>query len=164
MIPFTRTHQHTHTPFKKLIVNCVLIWNTFYHVSKYFSNEPLSLFVCLFVWLVFRDRVSLCSPGCPGTHSVDQAGLELRNSPASAPTPTPSAGIKGVRHHRPASLSVLRLQALPLLCSLASCDRYFYPDSQLRSCRQRSANRCEHLQTADELLRLWDIRTHRILY
>ncbi|GAB1288020.1 WD repeat-containing protein 47 [Apodemus speciosus] len=29
-------------------------------------------------------RVSLCSPGCPGTHSVDQAGLELRNPPASA--------------------------------------------------------------------------------
>jgi hypothetical protein len=31
-----------------------------------------------------QDRVSLCSPGCPGTHSVDQAGLELRNLPASA--------------------------------------------------------------------------------
>jgi hypothetical protein len=28
--------------------------------------------------------VSLYSPGCPGTHSVDQAGLELRNPPASA--------------------------------------------------------------------------------
>jgi hypothetical protein len=43
------------------------------------------LFVCLFVCLfVFRDRVSLCSPGCPGTHFVDQAGLELRNPPASA--------------------------------------------------------------------------------
>jgi hypothetical protein len=62
------------------------------------------LFVCLFVccfwfglvwfglvwfglvcsFLVFRDRVSLCSPGCPGTHFVDQAGLELRNLPASA--------------------------------------------------------------------------------
>jgi hypothetical protein len=27
---------------------------------------------------------SLCSPGCPGTYSVDQAGLELRNLPASA--------------------------------------------------------------------------------
>jgi hypothetical protein len=26
----------------------------------------------------------LCSPGCFGTHSVDQAVLELRNSPASA--------------------------------------------------------------------------------
>ncbi|GAB1290234.1 Argininosuccinate lyase [Apodemus speciosus] len=30
------------------------------------------------------DRVSLYSPGYPGTHSVDQAGLELRNPPASA--------------------------------------------------------------------------------
>ena len=39
---------------------------------------------CLFVFLVFQDRVSLCSPGCSGTHSVDQAGLELRNSPVSA--------------------------------------------------------------------------------
>jgi hypothetical protein len=39
-------------------------------------------FVCLFV--CFLDRASLCSPGCPGTHSVDQAGLELRNLPASA--------------------------------------------------------------------------------
>jgi hypothetical protein len=37
-----------------------------------------------FFFLVFRDRVSLYSPGCPGTHSVDQAGLELRNPPASA--------------------------------------------------------------------------------
>jgi hypothetical protein len=33
---------------------------------------------------VFRDRVSLYSFGCPGTHSVDQAGLKLRNPPASA--------------------------------------------------------------------------------
>ncbi|GAB1295116.1 Protein broad-minded [Apodemus speciosus] len=31
-----------------------------------------------------RNRVSLYSPGCPRTHSVDQAGLELRNSLASA--------------------------------------------------------------------------------
>jgi hypothetical protein len=42
----------------------------------------LNSFVCLFVF-VFRDRVSLCSPGCPGTHFVDQADLELRNPPAS---------------------------------------------------------------------------------
>jgi hypothetical protein len=34
--------------------------------------------------MVFRDRVSLYSPGCPGTHFVDQAELELRNPPASA--------------------------------------------------------------------------------
>jgi hypothetical protein len=32
----------------------------------------------------FRDRVYLYSPGCPGTLSVDQAGLKLRNLPASA--------------------------------------------------------------------------------
>jgi hypothetical protein len=44
---------------------------------------------------VFLNRVSLCSPGYPGAHSVDQAGLEFRNPPSSA-------GIKGVRHHRPA--------------------------------------------------------------
>jgi hypothetical protein len=32
-----------------------------------------------FFFLVFRDGISLCRPGCPGTHSVDQAGLKLRN-------------------------------------------------------------------------------------
>jgi hypothetical protein len=47
---------------------------------KYFSSPPpppLPL-------LVFRDRVSLYSSGCPGTHAVDHAGLELINPPASA--------------------------------------------------------------------------------
>jgi hypothetical protein len=43
-----------------------------------------ALAALFFFFLVFRDRVSLCSLGCPGTHSVDQAGLELRNLPASA--------------------------------------------------------------------------------
>jgi hypothetical protein len=32
----------------------------------------------------FRDRVSLYSSGCPGTHFVNQAALELRNPPVSA--------------------------------------------------------------------------------
>ncbi|GAB1300304.1 B- and T-lymphocyte attenuator [Apodemus speciosus] len=35
-------------------------------------------------FILHLDRASLCSPGCPGTHFVDQAGLELRNPPASA--------------------------------------------------------------------------------
>jgi hypothetical protein len=39
---------------------------------------------CFCFFLVFGDRVSLYSSGCPGIYSVDQAGLELRNSPASA--------------------------------------------------------------------------------
>jgi hypothetical protein len=38
----------------------------------------------LYFVFVFRDRVSLYSLGYPGTHFVDQAGLELRNPPASA--------------------------------------------------------------------------------
>jgi hypothetical protein len=43
------------------------------------------LFVCLFV--CFRDRVSLYSRGCPGTHSVDQAGLEIRRRGPPRPAP-----------------------------------------------------------------------------
>jgi hypothetical protein len=42
------------------------------------------LFFSFFFFFSFRDRVSLCSPGYPGTRSVDQAGLKLRNPSASA--------------------------------------------------------------------------------
>jgi hypothetical protein len=51
-------------------------------ISLNFCFLVFFLFVCLCCF--FQDRVSLYSPGCPGTHSVDQAGLELRNPPASA--------------------------------------------------------------------------------
>jgi hypothetical protein len=67
------------------------------HVTESFitPSQPVTwhFFIPFFVFVlgggvvlffVFRDRVSLYSPGCPGTHSVDQADLELRNSPASA--------------------------------------------------------------------------------
>jgi hypothetical protein len=72
--------------------------------------EAVVVFFFFFFFLVFRDRVSLCSPGCPGTHFVDQAGLELRDPPASASrvlglkacttTPSFSGGlnIKGQAH------------------------------------------------------------------
>jgi hypothetical protein len=52
----------------------------FYFILFYF----ILFYFILFYFILFRDRVSLCSPGCPGTHSVDQAGLELRSLPASA--------------------------------------------------------------------------------
>jgi hypothetical protein len=42
------------------------------------------------------DRVSPCSPGCLGTHSVDQAVLEL----------PPTAGIKGMHHHTKLEASI----------------------------------------------------------
>ena len=61
-------------------------------------RKVIQKFAFCLVDLVFQDRVSLCSPGCPRTHSVDQAGLELR----SACLYLPKAGIKGRCHHRPA--------------------------------------------------------------
>ncbi|GAB1303226.1 Ras-related GTP-binding protein B [Apodemus speciosus] len=57
---------------------------------RFLGNLVLNLWDC--------GGVSLYSPGCPGTHSVDQADLQLRNPPASA---SQSAGITGVRHHCP---------------------------------------------------------------
>jgi hypothetical protein len=53
----------------------------FYFILFYFI---LFYFILFWLILIFRDRVSLYSPGCPGTHFVDQAGLKLRNPPASA--------------------------------------------------------------------------------
>jgi hypothetical protein len=45
----------------------------------------LFCFCLLFcVLFCFGDRVPLCSLGSPGAHSVDHAGLELREAPASA--------------------------------------------------------------------------------
>ena len=43
------------------------------------TSEPscFVFVVCFFSVSVFGDRASLCHPGCPGTHSVDQAGFEL---------------------------------------------------------------------------------------
>jgi hypothetical protein len=44
-------------------------------------GSPPEVSLCLV--LFFPDRVSLCRPGCPGTHSIDKAGLELRDPPVS---------------------------------------------------------------------------------
>jgi hypothetical protein len=43
----------------------------------------------------FWDGISLCSHGCPGTHSVDQVGLECRFNFFCLL----SAGVKGMCHH-----------------------------------------------------------------
>jgi hypothetical protein len=60
---------------------CLLLYSI---IILIFIHSIFILFYCL----VFRDRVSLYSPDCPGTHFVDQTGLCL-----------PSAGIKGMCHH-----------------------------------------------------------------
>jgi hypothetical protein len=60
-------------------------WGSCHSCAHNNTNSILFLgFFFFFFFLAFQDRVSLCSSGCPGTHSVDQAGLELRNPPASA--------------------------------------------------------------------------------
>jgi hypothetical protein len=56
----------------------------FWPMASPLRTPLVFVFVFVFVFVVLRDRVSLYSPGCPGTHSVDQAGLELRDPPASA--------------------------------------------------------------------------------
>jgi hypothetical protein len=53
-------------------------------VTMDYILNNLFFVVVVVLFLFFRDRVSLYSPGCPVTHSVGQAGLELRNPPASA--------------------------------------------------------------------------------
>ena len=37
----------------------------------------------LFIYFLFLRLGFVCSLGCPGTYSVDQAGLKLRDLPAS---------------------------------------------------------------------------------
>ena len=58
-------------------------------LENYISRSQANIFwvtwsVCLFLFFLFPNRISLCSPGCPGTHSVDLADLELRDLSASA--------------------------------------------------------------------------------
>lgn len=78
------THTHTDTQQKnkaceKLDLNTCQVWFCF--LPEFFSGIPPPLFLfCLFV---FWDRVSLHSPRCPGTFSVDQAGLKFRDWPLS---------------------------------------------------------------------------------
>ena len=87
-----------------------------------FLNLHSSLILSCFV---FRDRVFLCSPGCPGTHSVDQAGPAIsytcivwaglqedtRLSAYAAPTGCCHPGLRFHHPHAPPACS-LRLTAL----------------------------------------------------
>ena len=60
-----------------------------------------------------EDRVSLCSLGCPGTHSVDQAGLEL----TEIHLPLPPLGLK--EHRTIPALRKSTRSSSPLLYQLS---------------------------------------------
>lgn len=61
---------------------------------NFFFRDILAPEAKLFFSFLLR-RISICSPGCFGTRSLDQAGLQLRDLPVSAPC----SGIKGIYHH-----------------------------------------------------------------
>jgi hypothetical protein len=78
-------------------------------VSKclHLLSQQVILFWC------FGHRVSLCSPDCPGSHTIDQASLKLRDSPCLC---LQSAGIKGVHHlHQAASYTFEKLDHILFL-------------------------------------------------
>jgi hypothetical protein len=47
-------------------------------IHKHTCKQKFKQTQIIFFFCVSSDRMSLCSPGCPGTHSVDQAGLKLK--------------------------------------------------------------------------------------
>jgi hypothetical protein len=49
------------------------------------SGEYLGVIIIIIIIIIigFQYKVFLCTPGCPGTHCVDQAGFKLRDLPAS---------------------------------------------------------------------------------
>ena len=55
------------------------------------------VFFFFFFFEFFRDRVSLCSSGCPGASSLSRPGWP--GTQKSSCLCLPSAGIKGMRHH-----------------------------------------------------------------
>ena len=76
--------QRTHEPLEPPLDSLVLAPEpqTCASALNYCSPSPSIFF--FFFCFVFRERVSLYSPGYPGTHFVDQGGLKLRNLTASA--------------------------------------------------------------------------------
>jgi hypothetical protein len=59
--------------------------------AKFIVKNGLFLFYfcfCSFFPPFFQDRISQCVPGCPGTYSVDQAGLKMLGfKPCATTTP-----------------------------------------------------------------------------
>jgi hypothetical protein len=84
-------------PYKYQLVSCSVklkqqYWCDFMNIASLkFLKDAISqqkhcvwyLSIYLSIYL-FQDRVSLHSPGCPRTHSVEHTCLELRNLPTSA--------------------------------------------------------------------------------
>jgi hypothetical protein len=75
---FIHTHTHTHTQLSDLCLH-----STLHQFSLFYCRCCFIISLCLFACL-FQDKISLCSPDCPRTCSIDQGGLKFRDPPASA--------------------------------------------------------------------------------
>ena len=71
------------------------------------TKQTLGLFLLIYFWY----RISLYSSGCPGNHSVNQAGLELTDSFAWIS----SAGITGMHHHCLSKTFISKNQSLMII-------------------------------------------------
>jgi hypothetical protein len=114
-------------------------WVEIKHFLFFFLFSFPYLFIYLFIYLVFRDTVSLCSPGCPGTHFVDQAGLKLRNSPASASASLPLCLSGSLALWLSGSLALWLSASLPL-CLSASASLPLWLSASLALCLSASAS------------------------
>lgn len=65
------------------------------HLSALTPVALVTYVANLYDFFLFSKQVSPCSPSCPGSYFVDQAGLELRDLPVSVS----GTGIKGICHH-----------------------------------------------------------------
>ena len=62
-----------------IVVEIEALDPSYVSVCMIYDSCYFKLINYLFVYFGFsQDRISLCNPGCPGTCSVDQAGLELK--------------------------------------------------------------------------------------
>lgn len=86
----------------------------------------LAVLPSILITFYFWGRVSLCSPGCPGTHDVDQTGLKPQ-IPTCLYLYLSSVRIQGMSHHTwiiNAFLEIKNMQSL-LIASNPSDNRVF---------------------------------------
>jgi hypothetical protein len=103
------------------------------------------------------------TPGCPGTHSVDQAGLELRNPPASA---SRVLGLKACAT-TPGLFSVLDIESISLSLSLSlsptlSSTSLFHVQSQASCCINILMYLDRENPATSEHLRFWTQSSWRV--
>ena len=117
--------------------------------------------------MFFQDRVSLYCPSCPGTHFVDQAGLELKNLAVSA---SQVLGLKACATTAWLCSYLLRRQMFLLLLSLdclfvclpsAMISKFHMPHSgnsvrKATSCTRRCSIGRKELQCQESFIGIMD--------